>query len=202
VTTFKGYDVFDVMPNRREDPDESWMRGATRLGALPGMMAVHDPIGRTAKSRTVSWFLRDTDEIADAEAFLAAREGRRVPFWLPTWHRDLTLASAASSGAATLSVTDVGYTANLYPLAHRKHLALIRSALSLECVAVTSAVDAGATETLGVSPVLGADLATSAMLSFLLFVRLADDAQTIRYHARGLAELVFDVVELPREVPA
>lgn len=208
MTTYLGYDVFTAMPNRREDPDETWRRGASRLGASPGMYAVHDPIAKTARGRTVVWTLFTPDAIDEAEAFLEARQGRKHPFWLPTWHRDLTLAAGASSGASSLSITDVGYAANLFPLLHRRHLAVIRSAVSVECVKVTNAVDAGSTETLTLSGTLGSAVTTSAMLSHLLFCRLASDEQTIVYHARrddangrALAELTFDVVELPREVP-
>lgn len=205
--TYRGSPVFPVEPNGREAPGERLSRAVTRLGALPGQYAFHDPVGVTSRARSVTWTMLDADAIDTARAFLTACRGRKNPFWLPTWLQDYRLAADAATGAGTLSIVDAGYTSRMYPLTHRRDLALITAGGAspvVSCVRVGSASDVGATETLtltgGTVPV---DCpAAHTMLSHLLFVRLAEDRQTVRYLTPTLAEWTFGVVELPSEVPA
>jgi hypothetical protein len=139
-------------------------------------------------------------------AFLLARFGQLVPFWVPTWDQDLVMAIDAPSGSSTITIKSVFYTRFLFPDNARRYLALIPTsgAGPNQYVAITGSVDNGdGTESLTLAAELGADvMAANTMVSFLTFARLDSDELAISWITTEYAEAVVAIQELPREVPA
>jgi len=94
-------------------------------------------------------------------------KGRQKPFWLPTWRKDLVLAS--SIGASDTSIT----TAHRAGVASGRHIQ-IDDGSNVYYRQITSVTPGSPNDTIGISSSLGSAV-SSATISFLDLVRLDTD---------------------------
>lgn len=134
----------------------------------------------------------------DFREFVEARRGRQQSFWIPTWQRDLELASDASG--QTIQIEPVGYAAEVFPIAQRRHLALTYHDRTQVLRSVTAA-SAGATESLSLNASVGPYRADLVLVSFLLLVRFTEDVVEYTYPLRDVMECELSMVEVPEEYP-
>jgi len=109
MQTYLGLTVLNVEPNRREDVTHLYRRKKLRLQSRVGKFTEADQ-GETARvTRRFHWFLDGITRIDEFRTFLDTRKGRLVPFWVPTWHRDLALAQTRLASDNDLIIRWVGY---------------------------------------------------------------------------------------------
>jgi hypothetical protein len=162
---------------------------------------VRDRGGVSFQAIDFRWFLNGRDKAAAFRDFVYRRAGSLVPFWVPTWREDLTVAQLANSGDSGIVVNACGYTSRMFPDRARRYIA-IRNGQSWIFRKVTSASSAGATETLTLDAQLGASISAGAVVSFLVLCRMSDDAASIDWQTTKFAEATTRFTELPKEVPA
>jgi len=209
VTTYLGFTVWELEPDRREDPDSDYALSKVRLDSRAGLFT-DDALGPTPnESRPVGFLLRGRPEIAAFQTMLDALQGRLTPFWLPTWRHDFRLVTDRAPGDLTLLVEGISYSRFGFSTVDygSRHLALLKpegGAIAAVYRGVTAALDNGnGTETLTLSATLGVAYPKDrTMVSFLSLVRLDDDAPALRWHHQALAEATLRVVDLNREAPA
>jgi hypothetical protein len=138
-------------------------------------------------------------------AFLAARQGRFRPFWLPSWGADLVLAQDVAAADAGIKIENMFYTRFYFPSKARRYVALIPASGGPGKVYrhIIAAVDNGdGTETLTFDAAVGAYFpAASTMVSLLAFARLGADEIEIEWDNTELAYCRLALQELPREAP-
>ena len=144
--------------------------------------------------RTVSLWLTPAS-VTSLETWFHGLRGRCGAFELPTYQRDLVVLQGLTGD--TLTIQACGYSSTLFPLPHRRRLALIAADGTITAVTVLDATDNGdGTETI----VLDDDApAGTVLVSLLLLVRLASDTLEIEWQP-GVASTTLTVVELPAEV--
>ena len=206
MTTYLGLDLLDLLPHREDDPSPASQWGLDRFDPLTGKLVVDAVTAAARVGRPGVWYVRDRTALQTMRDFVTARGGRRVPFWLPTWQNDLPLVQSASSSAGTLVVRETGYARFTFGAETfaRRYLAILTAGGAVvtpkKIVAATDNEDG--TETLTVDGTLGVDVTpASTMLSFLTYVRLADDEVVFRHLSQNLAVVLLPTIEIPTETP-
>ena len=152
--------------------------------------------------RTFLWTCANRAEVQVLKTFLGTRQGRLVPFWIPTWRRDLRLALPIASGDAGLTVENHGYTRFLFGETQaRRHVALVSPMGATTLREILETRDEGSTEVLTLDAAAGSAFATQALVCFLVFCRLDTDTPRISYLTDSVAECALPYVELPEETP-
>lgn len=196
MTQYLGFDVLEATPNRDADISRKSTVKLTVVASTVGARRVTDKRGVPIITMPLNLFASSPDDIGYLRAFIAARRGRVVPFWLESQKVDVVLASAAQAGDMSLTIRETGYTLNQYK-GKRRHLVI-----GDQRVRITGAVVNGnGTETLQLASQLQKPLAAGTGLSFLLLCRLADDEVSFNYASPGVVELSITAVELPHETP-
>lgn len=141
-------------------------------------------------------------EVGDHIDFIRRMDGRRKPFWMPTYLNDYGLTQNRTVGQTTITVK-AGALATKWAVGNQfKHIALL-NATKLECYGVTGVSSSGGVETLTLSRGLDSDLNASTTVCCQLFLaRLADDKQTIEWTSGDSAKATLSIIELPKEYPA
>lgn len=202
--TYKGFDLLELEPNQRDDGSIVYSRSMASLDSLVGAIEVNARSRQPGVNRIYNWFMDGKAAADEFDAFMLARAGRAVPFWVPSWRGDLELSTPIGSSDITITIKACDYTAQMFPAAGRRHLAvMLNQGTTLLYREILSAVDNGnGTETLTINASLGAagPLATT-LLSFLQFYRLDADEPLRHWHHGSLAEAVLPLHELPLEAP-
>lgn len=206
MTTYLGFDVLELEPNwGTAGLSDIYLRSAVRLDAGVGKVQVDAQSGGPTVQQAYSWFMQNRTDIGTFKTFLAARAGAAVPFWMPTWKKDLVLASDAGSTDTGIVITYTGFTKYQYPNTARRYIALIATDGSgtKAYMHATSSNDPGTgQETISFSAQLGyAFKAASTMVCFLPLCRLASDIVQTNWHNSTMAEAQLSIIEIPKEVP-
>lgn len=204
-TTYAGYDVLEVQGDSAQGRggDESERR----------IVLVRSSVGRAVRgytepaprvSREIRWSCAGFAEVGVLRAFLDARKGRAVPFWMLSWQRDFTFDSFPAF-SDQWTIRDIGYTGQMFPLGNSRRHVWMRTPTgsSYGYAKVTAAVNNGnGTETLTIdTPVLNI-VNDGYTYGFLRLCRLAEDVTPITWHARGYAVAALRAAEIPNEAPA
>lgn len=203
---YLGFDVLETMPSlgANADPTDTLTRTVARLDPGPGAVHVIAKADVPVLAREFAWLLESRAAITSFRNFLAARQGKLVPFWMPSWDADFGLAAAATALDAEITVYACGYTAFVSTTDARRYLALMPGDGSVITRKITAAVDNGdGTETLTLDSAIGAALdPAAAMVSYLLLMRLDTDDVEIAWESQTVATCRVPLLEVPKEVPA
>lgn len=207
MTQYAGFDVLEEQIDTRDGgPEDSQEQ---RVGII------RSPVGfdRDAFSedyprlvRLYRWSCETRPQVSALRAFLDARKGQAVPFWMLSWERDFEFSTPPFS-APSWVIKWIGYTANLFPSGGaRRHIWVWHPTIGTTYVHVIGAVDNGdGTETLtlesGLIPPFNIGSTTFYRVGFLRFSRLADDVNQLEWQARNYASMSFRILELPHEAP-
>jgi len=199
-----GFDVLGIQPNMTDKRVMRYERTIRQVDSKIGGVKTFDRSGvAVSKTKGFRWTMHGREEIAAFRAFFAARLGRCVPFWAPTWQHDLLLDAPISATDTEIVIRDSGYVKYQYNQPARRYLCFIRLDGSgqkhyRKVVGVTEGVK---TETLNIDSALGVGIAPNmCMVSFLHLVRLVDDKVELTWFTREAAEANIEFIELPGEV--
>jgi hypothetical protein len=203
---YRGFDVLELNYNRIGRIEERVRRKFVLLDSKTGVRQSDEQSAAPTPTRPFSWLALGRGEIAAMREFLESRKGRAVPFWLPSFQWDLSLASDVAVFSPTAQISWARYTSQMFgTTGARRHLAFWDLGIpSFECYEVIAASDSGGdlTETLTLSPVAARDYkADRTVMSFLKLCRFEQDAVEIRYPSGNVAEATIEIRELPMEAP-
>lgn len=203
MTDYLGLNVLEVQPNRAKDPRRSFLRSLTKMDAGTGKTTVQDRAGISRSELEFDWFLDGRTEIATLQAFILARKGRAVPFWVPSWRHDLVLNQDAGAIDTSITVKDTGFLKYQFPQTSRRQIAMVLQNGTFIYRQITGATNPGnGTEVLTLNAALGTAVpAATTMVCFLHLVRLASDVVDVLWHHQNLAEASMRFTEVPREIP-
>ena len=198
-TSYLGYEVLLDQPNWGKPLDHTFnyeyeIRDSETGGVFTRATEVLQKI-----SRRYAWLLHDRDNAMSFRSFIARREGRLVPVWIPTWHLDFKVVRAEASGSHEIKVED-----NLFFLLsgespYRLHIYVrlrngFRWAAELENVTMDGADTILTTVEAAPSAFSPADVVG---LHLLMLNRLESDAVTFSWHTLGVATVEADFVTIP-----
>ena len=200
MTPYLGFDVLEISPNARDPREDALLRSVAGFDPGLGRSAAR-PRGTAPQGRRpLLWTCANRAEIVALQAFMAARKGRLVPFWMPSRRQDLLLNQPVAAADSGIVIRASGYTRFMYPAPARRHLAFLAGG-SWVIRSVTSATGGSTTESLQLSSPLGVNLPVSALVCHLLFCRLAADEVELVYLTDSIVEAQLDYLEIPQEAP-
>lgn len=201
--SYAGFDVLPDEPDRGQDQSLIFERSLHHLDPGTGVTAAWDRAGVPVVHRQAHRLILDGREAIDRlRGFLARRRGRLVPFWWPSWQSDLQMSANLTANDPDLTIKEIGYADGPFLSPARRRLAFIPKAAEIYYREVLAAEDgAPGMEALtlddGVPVALSKD---RTLISYLPFLRLADDEIKFLWQNSHFAELTLDTLELPTEV--
>lgn len=206
MDSYLGMDVLSLEADGRLARVDTLDRGFVAVDSDVGRRDVDDVAEEEEVARDYLWTAIGRAQIWELIQFLDARRGRLAPFWLPGLEHDLTFSGNVLAGQTSIGVVDVGYTAFLFPAGGaRRHLCFRRISDGVAIYRkVTGSVDNGdGTESLTIDASLGVNAGPANwQISFLRFVRLAEDVQEVPFEAPGYVSATLRIRGLPHEAPA
>lgn len=204
--TYLGYNVLVLNYNRLGSFEERFRRKFVLLDPKTGKRVSDEQAPAPAASRPFTWTALGRAEIAAMRAFLDARVGRAVPFWLPSFQWDLALTEDVLQNQAIVTIRWVRYGQQMWgTTGARRHVALWSLGVgAMDLYRIAGATDPAdyLTETLTLDPVaVRAYPKATTVVSFLKLCRLEDDRVEISYPSGSVAEATIHLRELPLEAP-
>ncbi len=198
VTTVTEAEIFDVVPYIRRDVTHGFERTVDRLEFPATGFTDYARRGSPIGTRPFKVWLTSRASVDALLAWFHGLKGRLAPFWLPTYHPDISVVSGL--GTDTLLIRDSLYTPFMFPQPSRRHLAFITPA----GVITHRVVTASEQTSLGIETLTLDDAAPSGpvMVSYLLYGRLASDTLEIRWRTQTFADCELVMQELPQEAEA
>ena len=204
--SYLGYDTLEINYNRLGAFQERHRRKFVLLDSKTGSRTADEQAPAPAPIRPFTWTALGDVEIAAMRAFLHARMGRAVPFWLPSFQWDLSLAQDVVQNQAIVTIHWVRYVQQMWgTTGARRHIAVWTLGFpEMDFYRVSDAVDPGdyLTETLTLDPPAIRNYPVAQrILSFLKLCRLDQDLVEVSYPRVGAAEATIRVRELPTAAP-
>ena len=198
---YDGYYVYAARTNWAEPTEVDLVRQVDVLDYETGQAWVDDLSGLAAQIKSWHWLFRSRAEIVAFRAWLAARSGRRVPFWSLSQAEDMEVAGPIGANDTAIVIRNIGYQRFLAGRADRRHIALRTVAGAVYYRRITGAVEIdAATEQLEIDSAIGATLQPSEVTSlrFMHLTRLETDTVEIAWHHLHAAECSTLLRSLPQ----
>lgn len=205
MATYEGIEVFFPTVNWESPPKFSYRRTGEKLDTQTGKWDYDDHANVPRLEPQFTLWLKGRPAVLAMLAWAERRKGKAVPFWLPSYRRDLTIMANGTAGDTGILIHDTGYVLRQFPYACRRHILLCTgNALDTDMVyRVTAASNGpGKSASLTFSGNLRENVLTVTPVMFLHLMRLADDKIEVRWLAKNFAECTLSVTELPLEYPA
>lgn len=198
---YAGYSVYAGRTNWADPTEVEFVRQLEELDYETGRAWVDDLSGLAAILKSWHWLFRTRAEIVAFRGWLAARAGRRVPFWSISQAVDMEVVAAIGAADTAIHIRNIGYQRFLDGRADRRHIAIKTQAGATyyRRITASSEIDA-ATEQLAIDSALGVLLnpADIASVRFMHLTRLETDAIEIEWHHLGMAEVSTMLRSLPQ----
>ena len=206
-STYLGVDVLDGPSDVEGLLGDDPSRDVSREDPGPGLARLDAHVVAPRYRRTLRLWAEDAAERADLIGWLDARRGRALPFWLPSWDKDLTLGQAYETAhGITIQVLGSSYATGIFPAGPSRRHVVLRMPSGLLCyrrVESATEFEPGAgNEELDLDSALPEDVPAGTALSFLRYVRLDADEARLVFTPTGIAACELPIVELPEECPA
>ena len=115
-TTYLGVSVLDGPTDVAGLPADDPGRDIARTEPAGGLSLLDAHTAVPRYGRTLRLWAAAGEELADLIGWLDERRGRAIPFWLPSWDRDLTLGLAYEPAhGTTLQVMGASYATVMFP---------------------------------------------------------------------------------------
>lgn len=206
MTIYQGFDVLEVEPSRDGARVNTFNRPFNLLDPVTGKRD-SDADGPNPKVEfPFLWIAKGRTEIQALKDFLVARRGRAVPFWVPSYQRDLRPSLDIANGVATFTIKRVGYATQVFSGSNgRRHLALYSipsGPASYRKVITALESGGGTTEDLTLdATTTSVYVASACVISFLRFCRLSDDENTLEWLDNKTVRCELSFTEIPLEAP-
>lgn len=189
---YRGYDTLLRHPNRVEDVSVDYQRLIDLFDHETGTPAVIDIPNRPFIVRRYQFLMPDRADLTALRGWLAARAGRQVPFWVPTWERGLEVAQPFALDATAILVQARGFSTYYQAMPGRQDVAFLHNdgTWFLRRITGFEFVD-GVVERMRIDAALGVACTPSdfRIVCFLELARLESDAVEIFFETDRVARV-------------
>lgn len=193
---YRGYDTLLRHPNWVEDVSVDYQRLVDVFDHETGTPAVIDIPNRAFIVRRYRFLLPDRADLTAMRGWLAARAGRQVPFWVPTWERGLEVAQPFNLDATEILVQARGFSTYYEAMPGRQDVAFLHNdgTWYLRQITAFEFVD-GVVERMRIDTALGIACAPSdfRIVCFLELARLESDAVEIFFETDRVARVTLPI---------
>jgi hypothetical protein len=198
---FQGLDVLTVPPNVGDtELTEEYERDMDTVDQGKGSWAVYDHSDGPMVTRPYSVLCKTRQEIMNLLAFLETRKGKLMPFWMPTWSKDLEQVQDMGASDLNILVKNIGYTRYIKQHANRSVVIFFPADNSTPIIKTItgSAESSNNTETISFDSSFGSikKPADFKAISFLTYCRMDQDAFELVWHSDSIATMNFRVREV------
>lgn len=197
---YAGYYVYAGRTNWADPTEIEFVRQLDEIDYETGQAWVDDLSGLAALLKSWHWLFKTRAEIVAFRAWLAARAGRRVPFWSISQAVDMEVTTAIGASDTAITIRNIGYQRYLNGRADRRHIAIKTLAGATYYRQITAATEiSAASEDLAIDSALGVTLQPGEIESvrFVHLTRLEGDAIEIEWHHLDVAECSTMLRSLP-----
>jgi hypothetical protein len=191
-TLYRGVEVFETVHNWVEARASEYQRKTQRFDYAIGTISVDDLSGLPSTLRSHRTLLNGRDGVTAWRRWLAARQGRYAPVWVPSRTLDLEQAQPITSGSTILKVKALSYAVRYQLQTGRRDIALKHLPSGTWYYRRINAVTSGSPgeENITLDAALGVAAAVGDLnpISWLTLSRLEADAVEIAWHTPTLAE--------------
>lgn len=195
-TQYRDFDVLLRHPNRVEDVSVDYQRLVDVFDHDTGTPAVIDIPNRPFILRRYQFLLPDRAQLTAMRGWLAARAGRQVPFWVPTWERGLEVAQPFTLDATEILLQARGFATYYQAMPGRQDVAFLHNdgSWTLRRITAFEFVD-GVVERMRIDAALGRACAPSDLriICFLELARLESDAVEIFFETDRVARVTLPI---------
>lgn len=193
---YRGYDTLLLHPNRVEDVSVDYQRLVDVFDVETGAPAVIDIPNRPFIVRRHQYLLPDRAQLTAMRGWLAARAGRQVPFWLPTWERGLEVAQPFKLDTTEILVQARGFATYYRAMPGRRDVAFLHNdgTWYLRRITAFEFVD-GVVERMRIDEALGVACAPSdfRIVCFLELARQESDAVEIFFETDRVTRVTLPI---------
>lgn len=194
-------ETFERRPSRgAENPiQETLSRLVTAYDPGLGERVAYLETPAATRTRTYRWILKTRTEVADMRDFLDRRWGMAIPFRMPSWQRDMTLAEDIAADTGEFNIRAFGYSDHLYPAGPMYRQLYFRSpdGASTAVRNVVGCLDnEDGTEDIELDSATGFDMTPDTQVMFLRYCRLGDDAAEFHWKTGHVATIDLPVREI------
>lgn len=200
-TLYSGYYVYAGRTNWADPTEAEFVRQLDEIDYETGHAWVDDLSGLAAIVKSWHWLFKSRAEIVAFRGWLAARAGRRVPFWSISQAVDMEVIAPIGASDTAITIRNIGYQRFLDGRADRHHLAIRTTSGTLYYRMITGSTEIdAASEDLAIDSALGVLLnpADIESVRFMHLTRLETDAIEIDWHHLGVAECSTLLRSLPQ----
>lgn len=198
---YAGYYVYAGRTNWADPTEIEFVRQLDELDYQTGKAWVDDLSGLAALLKSWHWLFGSRAEIVAFRGWLAARAGRRVPFWSVSHAVDMEVTAAVGGSDTAITIRNIGYQRYLNGRADRRHIVIKTLAGVSYYRRIDTAAELSATsEQLAIDSALGVTLQPADIESvrFMHLTRLETDAIEIEWHHLDAAECSTMLRSLPQ----
>lgn len=188
---YAGYRVYAGRTNWADPTEIDFVRQVDEIDYETGKAWVDDLSGLATLLKSWHWLFKSRAEIVAFRGWLAARAGRRVPFWSISQAVDMEVTAPIGAADTAITIRNIGYQRYLNGRADRRHIAIKTLAGTTYYRQITAATEiSAASEQLAIDSALGATLQPADIESarFMHLTRLETDAIEIDWHHLDVAE--------------
>ncbi|MCD6706850.1 MAG: hypothetical protein LT080_10425 [Thiobacillus sp.] len=198
---YDGYSVYAGRTNWADPTEVEFVRQLDTIDYETGQAWVDDLSGLATILKSWHWLFKSRSEIVAFRRWLAARAGRRVPFWSLSQGDDMEVIAPIGDSHTVIHIRDIGYQRFLDGRTDRRHICIRAhsGAMFYKRIVSASALVEGEEELTIDSP-LGVGLQPNEIRSvhFMQLTRLETDAIEIEWHHLGVAEASTMMRSLPQ----
>lgn len=189
---YRGHDTLLRHPNRVEDVSVDYQRLIDVFDHETGTPAVIDIPNRAFIVRRYQFLFADRADLTAMRGWLAARGGRQMPFWVPTWERGIEAAHPFSQDATEILVQTRGFSTYYQAMPGRQDVAFLHNdgTWYLRRITAFEYVD-GVVERMRIDAALGVACAPSdfRIVCFLELARLESDTVEMFFETDRVARV-------------
>ena len=179
----EGYPVVTLEPNRLDALEQQYTRVMDELDNQTGRVRRYDENVRSFQTQFYNWQAKGRQAHHSLRQALYRLNGRQKAIWMPSFNRDVVLASALPLGQGFMEIEKIGYHLLGGPVAGRDLVMLKDNAGTPRLVKVNGSSDVSAgVERLDLTAASTFAAAEGAHGSFVEFVRMDQDVVEIVHH--------------------
>lgn len=198
---YQSLDVLTLPPNTASgDLEETYERDFDTVDQGKGAWFISDHSDGPMVSRPYKWLLKTRQEIMNFLAFLEVRKGKAIPFWMPTWSKDMEQVQDIGAADLNILIKNIGYTRYIKNHVNRSVLIFYPADNSTPIIRTITgcAESSNNTETLSLNTSFGVlkKPADFKAISFLAYCRMDQDNFELTWHTDSVMEVGFNVREV------
>jgi hypothetical protein len=200
-TQFNSLDVLLTPPNTTTDLTEDYNRDIETVDYDKGAWYSQCNDLAPVVVRPYRWLLKTRQEIMNLFAFLDSKRGKHVPFYMPTWSKDVELAQVTNATDTSLLIKNIGYTRYIKTQASRTSIIIFFCDPTITPIILTitgSAESANNNEVLSLSSQIGRAIQFNDVkaICWLNKCRFDQDEFEVTWHTDRIAEVQANIREI------